>query len=297
MKIIHSIILENHSIFSSHSPGNLTHSIDDSVLIISVVVYAIGFLVNGFVSGSLYKQSFFPRTSPGWKRVLLFSALFFPGMSSSSLSSSSDCTCGLQHHGARQPIGRLARLPLFRLLQCLVVVRSCLPSSSSHWNLGRQSVLWQPKQPLPYGLQSLLHPSVALLFQPHRHHLHQRNSSFWLHFHRSLLRLRILVELPLLLHVRLPHRHHQYSSLFASCYRIVILLIVQICVSIVGTYLLLNSENYHWWWTSLLSGASTGFYLFLYSIYFYVSKTHMHGLVQGVSFFIESVCDVFENEM
>ena len=35
------------------------------------IVYFSGFLVNGFVSGSLYKQSFFPRTSPGWQRVMV----------------------------------------------------------------------------------------------------------------------------------------------------------------------------------------------------------------------------------
>ena len=70
---------------------------------------------------------------------------------------------------------------------------------------------------------------------------------------------------------------------------LVILMIVQVCVSIVGTYLLLNAENYHWQWTSFCSGASIGIYLFIYCIYFYVYKTQMSGLVQGVSFFIESV--------
>ena len=66
-------------------------------------------------------------------------------------------------------------------------------------------------------------------------------------------------------------------------------MIVEVCVSIVGTYLLLNAENYHWWWTSFCSGASIGLYLFIYCIYFYVFKTQMNGYVQGLSFFIESV--------
>ncbi|KAM7265651.1 hypothetical protein ACFE04_003334 [Oxalis oulophora] len=37
----------------------------------------------------------------------------------------------------------------------------------------------------------------------------------------------------------------------------IILLIVTVCVTIVGTYFLLNAENYHWQWTSFFSAAST----------------------------------------
>ena len=29
------------------------------------------------------------------------------------------------------------------------------------------------------------------------------------------------------------------------------------CVTIVGTYFLLNAENYHWHWTAFSAGAST----------------------------------------
>lgn len=36
-----------------------------------------------------------------------------------------------------------------------------------------------------------------------------------------------------------------------------ILVIVTVCVTIVGTYFLLNAENYHWQWTSFTSAAST----------------------------------------
>lgn len=36
-----------------------------------------------------------------------------------------------------------------------------------------------------------------------------------------------------------------------------ILLVVTVCVAMVGTYFLLNAENYHWQWTSFFSAAST----------------------------------------
>ena len=54
--------------------------IDDDVLTIVIYVYISGYLVNGFVSGSLFKQAFFPRTSPGWQRVLFLSAATIPCM-------------------------------------------------------------------------------------------------------------------------------------------------------------------------------------------------------------------------
>ncbi|CAA7400333.1 unnamed protein product [Spirodela intermedia] len=63
-----------------------------------------------------------------------------------------------------------------------------------------------------------------------------------------------------------------------------ILVIVTICVTIVGTYFLLNAENYNWQWTSFFSAASTAIYVFLYSIYYYQVKTKMSGLFQ-ISFY------------
>lgn len=59
-----------------------------------------------------------------------------------------------------------------------------------------------------------------------------------------------------------------------------ILIIVTMCVTIVGTYFLLNAENYHWQWTSFFSAASTAVYVYLYSIYYYQMKTKMSGFFQ-----------------
>ncbi|XP_051149742.1 transmembrane 9 superfamily member 1-like [Andrographis paniculata] len=65
----------------------------------------------------------------------------------------------------------------------------------------------------------------------------------------------------------------------------VILIIVTICVTIVGTYFLLNAENYHWQWTSFSSAASTALYVYLYSIYYYYVKTKMSGFFQTSFYF------------
>ncbi|KAH7284451.1 hypothetical protein KP509_34G054800 [Ceratopteris richardii] len=65
----------------------------------------------------------------------------------------------------------------------------------------------------------------------------------------------------------------------------IILIIVTICVTIVGTYFLLNAENYHWQWTSFFSAASTACYVYLYSIYYYYMKTKMSGFFQMTFYF------------
>ncbi|CAM8930966.1 unnamed protein product [Rhodiola kirilowii] len=65
----------------------------------------------------------------------------------------------------------------------------------------------------------------------------------------------------------------------------VILVIVTVCVTIVGTYFLLNAENYHWKWTSFFSAASTAVYVYLYSIYYFYVKTKMSGFFQTSFYF------------
>ncbi|KAJ8022820.1 Transmembrane 9 superfamily member 3 [Holothuria leucospilota] len=65
----------------------------------------------------------------------------------------------------------------------------------------------------------------------------------------------------------------------------VILIIVTVCVTIVCTYFLLNAEDYRWQWTSFLAAASTAFYVYLYSFYYFIFKTKMYGLFQTTFYF------------
>lgn len=65
----------------------------------------------------------------------------------------------------------------------------------------------------------------------------------------------------------------------------VILLIVTVCVTIVSTYVLLNAEDYRWHWSAFASGGSTALYVFLYSIYYFLAKTRMSGMMQTTFYF------------
>ncbi|ORY51578.1 putative endosomal membrane protein EMP70 [Rhizoclosmatium globosum] len=64
-----------------------------------------------------------------------------------------------------------------------------------------------------------------------------------------------------------------------------ILVLVTSCVSVVATYFLLNAENHRWNWVMFFSGGSTAFYIFLYSIYYFMARTRMHGLFQTTWYF------------
>jgi len=65
----------------------------------------------------------------------------------------------------------------------------------------------------------------------------------------------------------------------------IILVIVTACITIALTYFQLSMEDYHWWWRSFISGGSTGFFIFLYSCFYYVYRSKMFGLLQGSFFF------------
>lgn len=61
----------------------------------------------------------------------------------------------------------------------------------------------------------------------------------------------------------------------------VLLILAATCaeVSIVMTYLQLCAEDHRWWWKSFFNCASAGFYLFLYSLWFLVSRLELVGIL------------------
>lgn len=80
--------------------------------------------------------------------------------------------------------------------------------------------------------------------------------------------------------------HYKYYYVYGFMLLVyIILIVVSICVTIVSTYFLLNSEDYRWQWVSFLSSASTAGYVFLYSIYYFFVKTKMSGFFQTCFYF------------
>merc|ERR1712153_5817 len=66
---------------------------------------------------------------------------------------------------------------------------------------------------------------------------------------------------------------HQFYYLFGFLALVLVILVITCAeISIALTYFQLTSENYHWWWRSFLSSASSALYLFLYSVIYFSSK-------------------------
>merc|ERR1712146_4309 len=64
---------------------------------------------------------------------------------------------------------------------------------------------------------------------------------------------------------------------------VVLLILGATCaeVSVVMTYLQLCAEDHRWWWKSFFNCASAGFYLFLYSLWFLMSRLDLVGVPSG----------------
>jgi len=80
---------------------------------------------------------------------------------------------------------------------------------------------------------------------------------------------------------------HQLYYVFGFLFIVLVILIVTCAeISIVMCYFQLCNEDYRWWWRSFLSVGSSGFYLFLYSIWYYGSKLNIStGFVPKVLYF------------
>lgn len=64
---------------------------------------------------------------------------------------------------------------------------------------------------------------------------------------------------------------------------------------IITTYIQLCAENYHWWWQSFFVGGASGFWIFVYSAWYYATRLHIDGFVSSLLFFSYSAlaCAVY----
>jgi len=79
--------------------------------------------------------------------------------------------------------------------------------------------------------------------------------------------------------------HQLYSLYGILTIEFAILLIVTSFITVALTYFQLAIEDHHWWWRSLFSGGSTGFFIFAYCIYYFNFKAKMTGFMQTSFFF------------
>eukprot|EP01113_Clastostelium_recurvatum_P047774 TRINITY_DN857_c0_g1_i1.p1 TRINITY_DN857_c0_g1~~TRINITY_DN857_c0_g1_i1.p1 ORF type:complete len:600 (+),score=185.13 TRINITY_DN857_c0_g1_i1:51-1850(+) len=79
--------------------------------------------------------------------------------------------------------------------------------------------------------------------------------------------------------------HATYTLFFILFLVFIILNIVTACITIALTYFRLSMEDHRWWWSSFVNGGSTGIFIYAYSIFYYINRTKMTGVLQGSFYF------------
>lgn len=83
---------------------------------------------------------------------------------------------------------------------------------------------------------------------------------------------------------------NQFYYLFGFLFLVALVLSVACAeITIVLVYMQLCSEDYHWWWRSFLLGGSCAAYVFLYSVFYFVTKLHMEDPVAALLYFAYSL--------
>jgi len=91
--------------------------------------------------------------------------------------------------------------------------------------------------------------------------------------HRTLFHHVLHLAPPLLLLIRIP------------LFGILILVITCAEISVVMCYFQLCSEDWHWWWRSYMTSATSAFYMFLYAIFYYMTRLDLDGFVPSLLYF------------
>lgn len=229
-----------------------------------VVTYALTSAASGFFSGAFHRSLYPGETSPQWIRVMLLSAVLFPGL------------C----------VG-------VAVLLSFVALGYGTNSYISLWTIIKLGLLWGVVSvPLTVGGTIAGRRFGSVSSTPFRVNPYARPvpSRPWylggtmLCIAAGLLPFgSVFVEIYYIATSAWGHAIYAAWALFLVV--LVILAMVVSCVSVVSVYLLLNSEDHRWHWHSFLSGASVGLYVFLYAIYFYIFKTEMTGLLQAAFYF------------
>ena len=231
-----------------------------SILSTVIFVYAATSPLNGYFGGSLYSR----QGGKQWIKQMICGALFLPSMIS-GLALVINCIAIYYHASRAIPFTSILAV----IAICLFII---LPLSLIGTIVGR-NVAGQPDnpcrvntvpRPIPEKKWFMEPPVIVLLggilpFGSIFIEMYFIFTSFWAY-----------------------KIYYVYGfMLLVFC----ILVVVTMCVTIVCTYFLLNSEDYRWQWTSFLSASSAAFYVYLYSFYYYFFKTKMYGLFQTTFYF------------
>ncbi|GMH99463.1 hypothetical protein TrLO_g5852 [Triparma laevis f. longispina] len=232
-----------------------------------IVCYTLSSVVAGYTSGRYYRQ-FFPtprlEAASRWQMTMGLTVLLLPCISAFVLSGLNSISL---YYGTTASIPFVVMFKIFAIW-CFVSIPLSVVGTMFGRHFGRKnsfpcrvnSIPRQIPDPVWYGNPVFLVPLSGILpFGSIFIELYFIFTSYWNYKFYYVYGFMLLV--------------------------FIILAIVTMCSTIVSVYFLLNSENYHWQWTALMSGGFSGFYVFLYALYYFYFKTNMTGLLQTCFYF------------
>ncbi|KAI9033308.1 transmembrane 9 superfamily member 4-like [Hyaloraphidium curvatum] len=82
----------------------------------------------------------------------------------------------------------------------------------------------------------------------------------------------------------------QYYYLFGFLGLVASILVITVIeIDIVIIYFTLCAENYHWWWRSFMIGGASAVYIFLYALFYYVTRLEISDPVSGMVYFVQAL--------
>lgn len=234
------------------------------IVSVGLTCYALSSLANGYASGKQYHQFFYPHVSKDWIRAMVYSAALLPSIVFSSVFVIN--TFAIAY-------GTTYAIPFMTIVQILLVwlfvscpltvlgtivgrhgmAKSGFPCRVNKFSRQIPVTKWYLRPSCLIFLTGIL-PFSSIFIE-----MHFIFASFWNYKFYYVYGFMLLVFL--------------------------ILVMVTLCVTIVCTYFLLNTENHRWHWISFNAAGSISLYVFLFSIYFYFFKTKMSGFLQTGFYF------------
>lgn len=232
-----------------------------------IVCYALSAAVGGYSSGSFYRQ-YFPtarsESNSQWQRTMLFTIGLYPILAIAVV---------FVLNSLAVYYDTISAMPLAVIMKMLAIwIFVALPLAVVGTIFGRH---WSGKYNPPCRINSIPRPIPAAPWYA--------SPSFVIPASGVLPFGSIFIEMYFIFTAFWSYKFYYVYGFMLLVY--IILTMVTVCTTIVSVYFVLNSENYHWQWIAFASAGSTAGYVFLYSIFYFLYKTQMTGLLQVSYYF------------
>lgn len=245
--------------------GILSPASRGSLLMALIMSYMFFGIIAGKVAAKIYKSFVLYGfgQSPGWKRLTLFTAFLYQGFVFVLIFILNLFVWSK---------GSSAAIPFWALLLLLLVwFGMSVPSTAIGVYLGQRPPVVDPpvrtnqiprqipeqlwyQKPVPHILMGGMMPFAAIFIK-----LYFIFTSIWQH-----------------------QLYYAFGFLFLV---FIIMTVMSAEIAIVLMYFQLCGEDYQWWWRSILTPGCSAFYMFLYSIFYYFSKSEIDDGVSTLLFF------------